>query len=332
MLRLVEDKREKERLQRRLRSALRTDWPNREKRTLVWRPSSIQLQIQHNGKYWFAAQAPTSDQKIKRYWNSVGIYSKKGDLVIALEVNIPTLADSRSVSGFFAIDETTNVPILMHDGAVGGGRPGVGKSAFLRWSGAELVEVYNSQGDVRLGLIVARLEGGKCGEALGRFVQTVLDFKNAVAAGQGDTLLDDETRAEYKEYFDEHSGRKKAIRSQEIDYISRHGDVVRALKSRRAAAAAPGERTVKNVYIDLGVVDSNGDLIELYEVKTSLARQNLYAGIGQLIVHSDGSRGSTTRYLVVPGGKIPRDVTRALRSHKIKVLRFALRKSGIVIT
>lgn len=333
MLRIVESVSEKRRIQNLLEECVKKDWSQRESRTLVWRPSHANLKITHNGEYWFAAQPPDKNQKIKRYWNSVGTYSSNGNLQISLETNIPTNTNSKSVSGFFAIDEKTELPILMHDGAVGGGRKGIGKNAFLAWHKAELIEAYNSLGENRLGLIVAPIKKGEFGDSLARFVQSVIDFKKAVSNGIITPEDSDEINAVYSEYFDEFSGRKKGERKREIDYMSRHGDIVRKINEWRTNTANANEKIVKNPYIDLGVLGANGKLKEIYEIKTSTKRQDLYTGIGQILVHSEPAAYKLKRFLVLPlDGKIPKDVKNALLANKIKILRFEITKNNINIS
>src|SRR6185436_17204530 len=45
---------------------------------------------------------------------------------------------------------------LMHSGKIGGGRPGIGKSAFLAWSKASLIEVSEMNGKTRSGIPIAK--------------------------------------------------------------------------------------------------------------------------------------------------------------------------------
>ena len=69
-------------------------------------------------------------------------------------------------------------------------------------------------------------------------------------------------------------------------YLSRHGEVVDALNSwRNARRLTLHQRIVKNAFIDLGVVDGANSLVEVYEIKTSSERSDVYTAIGQLMVH-----------------------------------------------
>ena len=50
----------------------------------------------------------------------------------------------------------------------------------------------------------------------------------------------------------------------------------------------------------MGVTDASGDLVELYEVKTSAARTDVYSAIGQLMVHGPAS---CKKFVVLPEGQ-----------------------------
>jgi len=310
---------------------VRAAWKSREHRRVVWRPSSRELDVIHNGSIWFASVSPEKDQSTPRYWNSFGSYSKNGDLQIAVEINIPIASNERTVSGFFARDADTGTVYLMHDGAVGGGRKGVGKTTFLAWSGEKLVPVQDSEGVARLGILVTPIEPRAIGGHIARFVRKVVNFKEAVRNGEAIGLPDStETKRSYDDYYREFSGKKRGRRAKELEYISRHGDIVHALREWRHGHAQPHERIVKNALIDLGIAVS-GDLIEIYEVKTSVERQALYTGIGQILVHG-GDNGTILRYLVLPdAASMPSDIRKTLNHLEIKVLRFRLSEDTVHI-
>ena len=118
---------------------------------------------------------------------------------------------------------------------------------------------------------------------------------------------------------------------EEIEYISRHGDVVRALREWRMRTIKAHERPVKNVYLDLGI-ESHGAIRELYEVKTACDRPSLYAAIGQLLVHDVSRDGACKRFLVLPYDEtVPGDVADALARMKVELVRFALRGEEVRI-
>lgn len=325
MLRLLESKREKIAAQAELIQYLHAVWKERERRLVVWRPDSREMDIVHNNEYWFVSVSPNRDQNTARYWNSIGSYHENGNLQIAVEINIPIASNERMVSGFFAKDDTTGIIYLMHDGGVGGGRKGVGKTAFLAWSGEKPIPASDSQGEVRLGIVVTPIKPRVIDSHIARFAQKVLDFKQAVKNGEiTDDVITTESQCSYDDYYREFSGKKKGERSKEFEYISRHGDIVDALYQWRSRRSGRGERIIKNAYMDLGIAVSN-KLTEIYEVKTNTDRQTLYTAIGQILVHDAVGTDSIQRYIVIPcNGSMPHDVERALKRFQIKVLHFEL--------
>jgi hypothetical protein len=79
---------------------------------------------------------------VPRYWNGFGIYAAdRSSQTVALQINVPTDTNSATVAGFFAEEADTGDIFLMHSGKIGGGRRGIGKSAFLTWSMAKIVDV-----------------------------------------------------------------------------------------------------------------------------------------------------------------------------------------------
>jgi hypothetical protein len=113
-----------------------------------------------SGSLW-CAFGSAEDAKIPRRWNAFGVFDdKRHAQIITVEVNIPTTTNSAKVAGFFARDPSTDIVYLMHDGGIGGGKPGVGQNAFLAWSDHEPKDVGRSNGDVREGILIGRVESG----------------------------------------------------------------------------------------------------------------------------------------------------------------------------
>jgi hypothetical protein len=245
-------------------------------------------------------------------------------LNISVEINIPTTGDSASVAGFFARDVATGHVLLMHDGRIGGGRPGVGKEAFLAWSRAALVPVTDSEGGQRCGIVVGHIEGQDLADRVWTYVRLVAAFKARVKAGLVDDPEFRATLAAYSAFNDEFRGRKRGSRNSDIDYISYHGDVVRQLYDDRAARAADGERVLNSPLVDL-FVEAGAGITEVYEVKTAVDRQTVYTGIGQLMTHAPGSPSRAKRFLVLPEGPgLPHDLDRCLSANGILLLRYRL--------
>jgi hypothetical protein len=86
---------------------------------------------------------------------------------------------------------------------------------------------------------------------------------------------------------------------------------------------------VKNVLIDLGVKQA-GALAELYEVKTSSSRGDVYTAIGQLLVHASGPK--CRQVMVLPADEhLKADLSAALERNGIDLIRYRLSEDDVTI-
>ena len=286
-----------------------------------------------DGKYWFWSRHHRAVHTPRRL-NWFGVLGKENDGVsITVEVNTPYKNRNDQASGFFARDSDTGAIYLLHSGRVGGGATGVGKKHFLAWARCEgwlEAEALDSRGKLRTGLIVMPISGVGAARSAVRYIELVRRFKIVAKAGglHGASFRNQLKR--YNDYYAEGRGRRKGVRKSNIDYISRHGEIVDALFDWRKFRPTPyRSRIVKDVLLDLGVL-VGGELREVFEVKTSAHRQAVYGALGQLLVH--GSAKNCRRVIVLPKGEpIKKDIALAFERLKIKVLRFSLKKDSVVI-
>lgn len=329
MLVLLNTKKEKIAAERQFSEHLKKIWGKEEKRTITWRPDSKTLDIVHDGKFWFVPVAPHQKQSVLRYWNSFGFYKAKGNLNITVEINISTENDTKRVGGFFAKDDKSGELFLLHSGKVGGGAKGVGKKAFLAWCAEKPETIEAPDGTRREGIIVAPVGTSETADAVRRFIQKVADFKRIASDyvqsdGYKQTVKDNDL------YNREHAGRKKGKRTEIIDYVSRHGDVVHALREYRLKQKKSGEVVPNTKLIDLYVL-LNGVMTEIYEVKTDTSRQALYTAIGQLLVHS-GIHQNVKKFVVLPAEEeIPSDVKQTFKRLNVDIIQFALKPLTVEI-
>ena len=190
--------------------------------------------------------------------------------------------------------------------------------------GAQLLDVERVGRGPREGILIGRVDSRDLASRLWRYVQLVRAFKDAVAGGLLDTETIRRQLAEWEEYRREGSGHRKGRRRTEIDYVSYHGDVVDLLKVEREQSLAKGERILNSPLIDL-YVRSGSAMTELYEVKTSLGRQSIYTGIGQLLAHSHKGAPRVKKTLVLPEGEFPDGLEDCVSSLGIIVRRFRLK-------
>ena len=325
MFSLIESKEEIARAQRKLEAAIRRDFKAKTAKNIGYPGgTTFDAQVVTDGRYWYWS-SDFDDENIPnpRRLNWFGLFRDDSDLQISVEINTAYEGRNDQVAGFFARDNDTGSIYLMHSGRVGGGTKGVGKAAFLAWGNQRPIDVADLSGRIREGVLVMPIEGIAASRSAVRYINTIAGFKQAVRAGDLASPEFQNKKKELDNFFSESRGRRKGQRSGEIDYLSRHGDVVDALYSWRSSSLLPrGGRLVKNVLIDMGVAVA-GELVEVFEVKTSTARADVYAAIGQLMVH--GTSDECRRVMVLPKNELlASDLKDALQRLNIELLKFKL--------
>ncbi len=137
-------------------------------------------------------------------------------------------------------------------------------------------------------------------------------------------------------YRREFSGRKTGRRVRKFEYVTRHGDIVEALRQWRGPSNV--EHVGNDVFRDLFVATRNGGMTELYEVKTDTDRQRLYTAIGQLTARKgkarkgDREKGTAERgrreYYLFPPSPLSRSVPFISSPLSPKKIRTAADRSG----
>jgi hypothetical protein len=290
--------------------------------------------VASDGTYWFwTADDRGADVTMKRRLNWFGVLSDHPGVAITVEINTTYEDRNDQTAGFFARDTKTGVTYFLHSGRVGGGAKGVGKTSFLTWAAREkrdLVEVVDSSGRIRTGLVVMPIEGRTAANSAVRYIELVRGFKKAVRDGEIESDEFQDQQRKFEDYFSEGRGRRTGKRSSDIDYISRHGEIVDALRDWRGTRLLPRKsRIVKDVFIDLGIARGN-ELIEIYEVKPRSDRSSVYSAVGQLLVHG---RDNTCRKIIVLPHDEPLavDLAEALRRLSIETIKFRLEMNSVAI-
>jgi hypothetical protein len=124
-----------------------------------------------------------------RYWCVFGLGwpEESQSLGLVCEINIPFKGINRRVAGVFARDETGRLALL-HSGKVGGGRPGIGKEAFLEfYKDGRRVSVRWPDGQETRHLWLGWLDDPDLLRQIAAFVRLVERFKQQVA-GSGSEL------------------------------------------------------------------------------------------------------------------------------------------------
>jgi hypothetical protein len=287
-----------------------------------------------DGHYWFWTKDHRGpDVFTKRRLNWFGVLNESPGVSITVEINAAYKGRNDQAAGFFARDSETGLIYFLHSGRVGGGAKGVGKDSFLTWATLAkqpIAEVVDSSENIRVGFIIMPIEGTAAVRSAIRYIDLVRQFKIAVRNGDILTPRFRRQQREFKDYFAEGRGRRKGRRRSEIDYISRHGEIVDALYAWRSSRPLPNRsRIVKDILIDLGVA-SGRKLIEIFEVKPKTDRSSIYSAVGQLFVH--GRDQACQRVIVLPSGEtLSTDLADALRQLRIEVQKFRLNRNSATI-
>ena len=317
-----------------LETTMRREFPDRERRTIIFPSSYVDdAQVWTDSRHWYRRSfLDDSEGTTPRNLNWFGKLGS-GYLRISLEANVVPEGTNSRVQGFFARNNASGALYLMHSGRVGGGARGVGGRAFRAWYGEPRIEVFNAHGKNRFGYSVMQVDALAPTRSLVRFLDRVDAFRQAVRFGRvqiHDPAFQQEMQA-HDDFYREPRGRRTWHGPGQVDYLSRHGEVVDALQEWRETRGIPSQgRIVKTVFVDMGVKNASGAMVELYEVKTSASRSDVYSAIGQLMVH--GLPGCTRTVVLPAAESIRPDLLEAFERHQIQLLRFNLdeEKAAIV--
>ena len=150
--------------------------------------------LRSNGLIWFAHHVDTK-AAIKRNWNGFGVASQlvlKGSNKIVTEVNVALDGKSKRVAGLFVQDSRTGDILLVHRGKIGGGKKGVGKTAFLAWyKGPAVQYIYAARPKKsEHALVVAELSSPDITRQVCDFVTAVHLFKSKGIEEEAESLSD----------------------------------------------------------------------------------------------------------------------------------------------
>lgn len=272
---------------------------------------------------------PRARQEGRRFWCCFGIDDphNAANLDITVEINPRHQGTDLLVAGVFAKDMTSTVH-LCHNGKIGGGRKGVGKTAFFHHYGPDFEKMRHGNGCVKvvdLGPITSR----GLPRRLAWFARKVKRIKEACANERhGNAPLGDDVDWGRPTFSPEFSGSRSAYSvSRRIEAKADHGVVIDALE---AAVKRIGHVAANDGARDLFVLDEKNRPTVLFEVKTELTTTSIYTAVGQLLLNGGAVPDSPRKVLAVPGEPEP-DTHEALRAVGIHVLSFAWRGDNPVI-
>ena len=133
------------------------------------------LKAHHDDKLWFASKF-RSDANF--YWNVYGLNPKpRCSNNNTVQINIPVKGINRLIGGLFAENKKAKKVYLMHRGRVGGGRKGIGKTAFVSWYKGRSLNVDERDGRSSKAFLVTSIRDPDIANKIFEFVQKVAHFK-----------------------------------------------------------------------------------------------------------------------------------------------------------
>jgi len=228
-----------------------------------------------------------------RYWNAFGIgRPENGESVaITCEINIPVSGIDRRIGGAFAEDQAGRI-LVVHRGKLGGGRKGVGKSLFEeRYSG--VWEVMDDGGEETPVAVAGVLQSPRLPRQIAQFVRKIARIKESATlrSSQGELTFDEISI--HEELIGERCREQERETGAECDRGLIVRDLADALKKTDFRMGNDGHR-------DLMVIDRQGGVRAVFQVRTETTLSGLHAGATQLLLNGLSLPGSPLLVLVLP--------------------------------
>lgn len=255
-----------------------------------------------------------------RYWNAFGLEKPKEGALrsILTEINFPLKGVDRRIARVFAKDESGRI-FVCHSGKIGGGRPGIGKTLFKDNYRGKKVMISDGEREEEFALI-GDINSPRLPYQVRDFILEVDRIKKI---GIGEIK-----KIEPKKkivFTPEFSGKKRFKLNKEIVSDADHGYVVgelaRLFEAKKITIGNDRNR-------DLYILDKEGNISTLFEVKTDMETGSLYSGVGQLLVNSLQEEKRPRLVLVIPQ-RLPSGMEEGLKSIGVECLGYGLDRKGV---
>lgn len=293
------------------------------RRIIGWQGGNEECDLDWNPSagFWTCADAlPDRDRWIIFFGSSDPENARM--LGITCEVNPPKEGINRRCAGIFVRDDADGAIYFAHSGKLGGGRAGIGKSAFRThyrgaWETIEWPDGHESDA-----VFIGRIDAERFAAQVANFIQEVERFKASAtgrAAASYSSAPSTNGSPEEPQFNPEFSGQRRGYRPpSEIETRCDHGLIVNALA---AALRASGRQVGNDQNRDLFIPATSGRIQVLFEAKTEISTSTIYQAIGQLLYHTAHQSPPPRKVLVVPSR--PNDATqRVLDGLGIETLVF----------
>lgn len=256
-----------------------------------------------------------------RYWNAFGYLTDPANknVGIVTEINFQYEGINRAVAGAFLKSNSGDI-FVAHSGKIGGGKVGIGKTLFINNYRGNRVIATDTTSQTEFA-IIGDLKSIDLFEQVCNFVNEVNRIKNLAEgtisrAGKG-------TSKKRGFFSPEYEDRKEYDLNKRIKADCNHGIIVNQLA---AQLEKRGHTVNNNRYIDL-YITKRGNVKAIFEVKTSIDTQTLYAAIGQLLLHGHNSEKIPKLYLVI-GSRLKNKISDILNNLGIDIILFKKRNNN----
>lgn len=250
-----------------------------------------------------------------RYWHAFGVGRPESGshISITCEINFPLCGIDRRTGGAFAEDGAGWV-FVVHRGKLGGGRKGVGKGLFENHYRG-VWEIMDDGGEETPVAIIGVLHSPRFARQIAQFVRKIARIKETAAARSA--------QAEFT--FDELSVREDLIGDLCPDQERETGsDCDRGLIVRDLSETLKGHglRTGNDGSRDLLVMNREGRIRAVFQVRTEMSLAGIHAGATQLLLNGLSLPGDPLLLLALP--RTPEDALREkLKRLNINLLLYA---------
>lgn len=268
---------------------------------------------------WLCRHDNWDGYELDRYWCAYGVQvpGSVSGLSITVEINFPREGIDRRVSGILAKDPSGTL-VICHTGRLGGGKKGVGKTAFVDWMGISRVPVVDGDGRTTEAYPVTEIGSDRMVSQIAQYVHTCAAFKVRASSPQIDTgwsFLGGSN--------DEFEGTKQVTPAGSYTASCDHGIVRNRLALLLKQA---GLKVGRDQARDLIVGPRQKPEVE-FEIKTTCEPQHVYTAVGQLFIHSVATPAKS-RVAVLPS-PVPPYIRKALKSIGIHLVAYRWSKSNI---
>jgi len=329
LLQPLVDRREIAAAQRQLARSFR-EGATPHKARITFRPKAIDTEV-----YWHPdlevwgsinVRSVWPTQRVPRYWNAFGVEDPGAvrSLDITCEANPAHEGYDKRVARLFARDDNAKI-YLLHSGRIGGGRKGIGPALFWKyWRSVGGPTDWVLDGNTKKEYaIVAELGAPSAASQIATFVGHVADMKSIPRRRAGKPKS-----AGLKPSFrDESEEPRVYVRTGRVETKADHAVVVKAL---RRALETRNLRCGSDEKRDAYVLSSTGQLLALFEVKTTSETQPMYTGVGQLMMNGRATQPGCKVALILPDGEPRRDFLRQLEQLEILLVKYSWQHGEVV--